>query len=63
MYPFVYNLYAIEYFIVVMAIVNPFLIYIVKSLFEDDSVKNLNKLSNLLKLDMLFGLTAIFLGR
>ena len=63
MFPFIKELYAIEYFLIVMVIVNPLLVYIVKSLFDDDSTKNLNKLSNLLKLDMVIGLTAIFLGK
>jgi geranylgeranylglycerol-phosphate geranylgeranyltransferase len=62
-FPFINELYAIEYFIIVMVIVNPLLVYIVKSLFDDDSTKNLNKLSNLLKLNMVIGLTAIFLGK
>jgi len=62
-FPFVINLYTIEYFLVVMVFVNPLLVYILKSLFADDSIKNLNKLSNLLKLNMVIGLTAIFLGR
>jgi geranylgeranylglycerol-phosphate geranylgeranyltransferase len=61
--PFITKLYQIEYLLVVMVFVNPLLIYILKSLFEDDSVKNLNKLSNLLKLNMVIGLTAIFLGK
>jgi geranylgeranylglycerol-phosphate geranylgeranyltransferase len=61
--PFIINIYEIEYFIVVMAFVNPLLVYIIKSLYDNDSVKNLNKLSNLLKLNMIIGLTAIFLGR
>ncbi len=63
LFPFVINLYAIEYFLIVMIFVNPLLVYIIKSLFEDDSVKNLNRLSNLLKLNMVIGLTAIFLGK
>ena len=62
-FPFINELYAIEYFLIVMIIVNPLLVYIIKSLFDDDSTKNLNKLSNILKLDMLIGLTAIFLGK
>jgi len=62
-FPFINELYEIEYFLVVMVIVNPLLVYILKSLFQDDSNKNLNKLSNLLKLDMVIGLTAIFLGK
>lgn len=63
LYPFVFNIYTIEYFLVAMIFVNPLMAYIIKSLFEDDSVKNLNKLSNLLKLNMVIGLIAIFLGK
>ena len=62
-YPFVMSLYKIEYFIFVMVIVNPILVYVIKSIFENDSTKNLNKLSILLKLDMVFGLAAIYLGK
>jgi geranylgeranylglycerol-phosphate geranylgeranyltransferase len=61
-YPFITHLYKIEYFIFVMVIVNPILIYCMKILSEDQSSKNLNKISNLLKLSMVFGLIAIFLG-
>jgi geranylgeranylglycerol-phosphate geranylgeranyltransferase len=62
-YPFITVQYKIEYFLFVMVIVNPILVYVLKSLFEDDSSPNLNKLSFILKLDMIFGLTAIFLGK
>jgi len=61
-YPFITQLYKIEYFVVVMAIVNPILVYCLKILFEDHSVKNLKRMSNLLKLSMVFGLIAIYLG-
>ena len=61
-YPFLIQLFRIEYFIVVMVIVNPLLIYSVKILFEDHSEKNLDKISNILKLDMVVGLLAIFIG-
>ncbi len=63
LYPFVFRLYRIEYFIIVMAVVNPVLVYFLKSLFSDDSRKNLNKLSFVLKLNMIFGLIAIYLGK
>lgn len=63
LYPFVINLYAIEYFLIIMIFVNPLLVYINKSLLGDDSIKNLNKLSNLLKLNMVIGLAAIFFGK
>jgi len=61
-YPFITKLYKIEYFVVVMVIVNPILVYCLKILFEDHSVKNLKKISNLLKLSMVFGLIAIYFG-
>jgi geranylgeranylglycerol-phosphate geranylgeranyltransferase len=61
--PFLFNYYKIEYFIIVMSVVNPILIYSLYSLFKNDTKKNLNKISFLLKLDMLFGLIAIYLGK
>ena len=62
LYPFITKLYEIEYVIIVMVIVNPLLVFILKKLFEDDSIRNLKKMSNLLKLNMVFGLIAIYLG-
>ncbi len=62
-YPYIFRLYKIEYFVIVMSIVNPVLIYVLASIYKNDSVSNLNKLSFILKLDMIFGLSAIFLGK
>ena len=61
-YPFISKIYNIEFFIVVMIIVNPILVYCMKILFQVNAVKNLNKISNLLKISMVIGLIAIFLG-
>jgi geranylgeranylglycerol-phosphate geranylgeranyltransferase len=61
--PFLFHVYEIEFFLIVMLIVNPILVYFVKSLFEDSSRKNLGRLSTLLKINMIFGLIAIFVGR
>ncbi|HEY6436828.1 MAG TPA: geranylgeranylglycerol-phosphate geranylgeranyltransferase [Ignavibacteriaceae bacterium] len=61
-YPFLTKLYKIEYFIIVMVIVNPILVFCVKILFEEASKKNLKRISNLLKMSMVFGLIAIYLG-
>ncbi len=61
-FPFVTKLYKIEFFILVMVVVNPILVYCLKILFENNSDKNLKKVSNLLKLDMIIGLIAIYLG-
>jgi geranylgeranylglycerol-phosphate geranylgeranyltransferase len=62
-YPFIFKLYKIEYFIIVMSTVNPVLIYFLVSIYKNESVSNLNKLSFILKLDMIFGLSAIYLGK
>jgi len=61
--PFYFNFYKIEYFVLVMLIVNPMLVFNVKSLYENHSNKNLKRLSGLLKLAMVFGLAAIYFGR
>ena len=61
-FPFITNLYRIEFFILVMVVVNPILVYCLKLLFENKSDKNLKKVSNLLKLDMIIGLIAIYRG-
>lgn len=62
LYPFFNKLYNIEYFLIVMIIVNPILVYCLKILFQQNSSKSLNNISNLLKLNMVFGLIAIYLG-
>ncbi|MEJ2104352.1 MAG: geranylgeranylglycerol-phosphate geranylgeranyltransferase [Ignavibacteriaceae bacterium] len=62
LYPFLFRIYKIEYFIVVMLIVNPLLVYCLKILFSVHSEESLIKISNLLKLNMIFGLIAIVLG-
>lgn len=62
-YPFVNQIYKIEYFVIVMLLVNPLLVYFIKLLYSDVNHKNLNKLSNMLKLNMVFGLLAIYLGK
>jgi len=61
--PYIFKFYKIEYFIVIMTLVNPVLVYTLRALFKNDDKKNLNKISLILKLDMLFGLIAIYLGK
>ncbi len=61
-FPFVASYYKIEFFLIVMVLVNPIFVYCLKILFEDDSLKNLNRVSNLLKLNMIIGLIAIYMG-
>lgn len=62
-YPFAERIYRIEYFVVVMIIVNPILVYSLKSLFTVNERKNFHYISSLLKFDMIFGLIAIYLGK
>ncbi|HSR18454.1 MAG TPA: geranylgeranylglycerol-phosphate geranylgeranyltransferase [Ignavibacteriaceae bacterium] len=61
--PFILKIYKIEFTIIAAVIINPVLIYFLKSLNENLSLKNLHKLSNILKLDMAFGLAAIYFGK
>lgn len=63
LYPFITRLYNIEFFILIMAVVNPLLVYNLKILFKDSSLSNLKKISNILKLNMFIGLIAILLGK
>ena len=62
-YPFIFNLYKIEYFIIVMSIVNPILVFFLVSIYKNDSTTSLHKLSFILKLNMILGLSAIYLGK
>ena len=62
-YPFVTKIYGIEYLLIIAVLVDPVLIYILNILFKDDSPKGLNKISLILKLNMVFGLAAIYLGK
>ncbi len=62
-YPFINNIYKIEYFILVMIIVNPILITAGKIFFNGTSEKSLKTASSLLKLNMILGLVAIYFGK
>jgi geranylgeranylglycerol-phosphate geranylgeranyltransferase len=61
--PFINGIYGLEYIIIISVIVNPLLLYVIISLLETDQSLNLNKLSFILKLNMIFGLAAIYFGR
>mgnify|MGYP001041853997 CR=1 FL=1 len=62
-YPFLAQLYKIEYFVLIMLIVNPLLIVVLKKLFLNEEKENYHQISMILKLDMIFGLIAIYLGK
>jgi geranylgeranylglycerol-phosphate geranylgeranyltransferase len=63
LFPYLNGNYGGYYLIVILTLVIPVLIYFVLSLLKDSSRKNLNNLSFLLKLDMVFGLIAVYVGR
>lgn len=60
-YPYFTQIYRIEYFIIVMLSVNPLLVYVIKYL-TISRVKNFQHISSILKINMIFGLIAIYLG-
>jgi len=60
--PILFRLYKIEYFIVVMFFVNLPLIYFIREIASKQFLNNISKLSWLIKLTMIFGLIAIYLG-
>lgn len=61
LYPFFFHIYRIEYFIIVMLFVNPLIVYLVKIISSNKEA--LPKVSILLKINMLAGLIAIYLGK
>lgn len=62
-YPFFTQNYKIEYFLIVMVFVNPLLILCLKFLFDEKRENRLPVVSNVLKLNMVLGLIAIYLGK
>lgn len=62
-YPYITNLYRIEYFLIVMIIVNPLLVLCIKHLFDMKKENKYSIVSSILKLNMLIGLMAIWFGR
>ncbi|MBI9072617.1 MAG: geranylgeranylglycerol-phosphate geranylgeranyltransferase [Melioribacteraceae bacterium] len=61
-YPFITEYYHIEYFVIVICFVNLPLLYFIKILKSYNEQSQLRNMSNLLKLIMIFGLFAIFMG-
>ncbi|MCP5063180.1 MAG: UbiA family prenyltransferase [Ignavibacteriae bacterium] len=61
-YPFVSKVYSIEYFMIVLFTVNLILVYFLKGLNKENFLEQISKLSNYLKLSMVFGLIAIYFG-
>jgi geranylgeranylglycerol-phosphate geranylgeranyltransferase len=62
-YPFVADYYTIEFFIIMMLIVNPLLVYCIKILNSADENSIFKKVSLILKMNMAVGLFAIYIGQ
>lgn len=60
--PFVFSIYKIEYYLIILFGVNLPLIYFLREVYSKLFLKKLSKLSLMLKIVMMFGLLAIFLG-
>jgi geranylgeranylglycerol-phosphate geranylgeranyltransferase len=61
--PYSFRIFSLLYLLIVIPCVDLVLVYVVWSMWRDPSSPNLHRLSNLLKVDMLLGLAAIYLGR
>ena len=60
--PFIFHIYNVEYFVIIMTFVNPLFVYILKLLYSNKEIVTLRKTSTLIKVNMILGLIAIFIG-
>ena len=60
--PYIWGIFGLTYLLLVIAGVDVILLYVIISQWQDASPKNLHRLSNWLKLGMLVGLVAIYVG-
>lgn len=60
--PYLFGIYIIEYFMVIMVLVNPLFVFIAKMIYSNREAQTLRKASNLIKLNMILGLIAILIG-
>lgn len=61
-FPFLFDIYNAEYFVIIMVVVNPIFVYIIKLLNREKDLKTFRKSSGLIKLSMIIGLVAILIG-
>ncbi len=60
--PWLFSIYNIYYLVIIIMPVDLLFIYIIITLNKDQTDKSLNKISFLLKLNMLFGMAAVYTG-
>jgi geranylgeranylglycerol-phosphate geranylgeranyltransferase len=61
--PYVFHVFSLRYLILVMLGVDPVIVYVIWSMWQNPSSSNLHHLANILKADMVLGLVAIYLGK
>jgi len=61
--PYLFRIFSVFYLLLVLLGVDALLLYTIHLMWKDPSERNLNRLSGILKLDMILGLLAIFLGK
>jgi len=61
--PYVAKIYGLYYLLIVILGVDAVIIYVIYSMWENPVPANLGRLSTLLKMDMVVGLLAIYIGR
>ena len=61
--PYFINVFSLVYLLVVIVGVDLVVIYVIWSMWRDHTSSNLHRLSNILKVDMLLGLVAIYVGK
>ena len=61
--PYLLDIFSLLYLITVTLGVDLVLLYVLRSMWKDPSTSNLGRLSTILKVDMLLGLAAIYLGK
>lgn len=62
LFPYFFNVFSLVYLLVVIFGVDLVVIYVIWSMWRDHTSSNLHRLSNILKVDMLLGLVAIYVG-
>jgi geranylgeranylglycerol-phosphate geranylgeranyltransferase len=63
LFPYFFNVFSLVYLLVVIFGVDLVVIYVIWSMWRDHSSSNFHRLSNILKVDMILGLVAIYVGK
>lgn len=60
--PYILEIYEIEFFLIAMSFINPLFLLMLKRLFENDELSNMKSSSRIVKVNMIIGLIAIYVG-